>query len=60
MKTILFHAGANAVQLIDREYGTFMLVAPQGKETFFLNAGTQYPLSILGEGWPFSAVSFQL
>lgn len=44
-------AGENPTRLADPEHGSFRVNEPKGKDTFLLQKGTRYRLTIWGEGW---------
>jgi hypothetical protein len=52
-------AGENPTKLADPEHGSFRIEEPKGKETFSLQKGVRYRLTIWGEGWPPSKADVQ-
>ncbi len=52
-------AGENPTRLADPEHGSYRVDEPKGKDTFLLQKGSRYRLTIWGEGWPPSKTDVQ-
>ena len=53
-------AGENSTHTADPEHGSYRVVEPNGKNTFTLQPGVHYRLSIWGSGWQSSETDLKL
>jgi hypothetical protein len=52
--------GENSTHIADPEHGTYRVTEPSGKNTFSLQAGVRYRLTIWGNGWGSSETDLKL
>jgi hypothetical protein len=52
--------GENSTHVADPEHGSYRVAEPSGKNTFSLQSGVRYRLTIWGNGWPSSETDLKL
>jgi hypothetical protein len=52
--------GENSTHVADPEHGSYRVAEPRGKNTFSLQPGVHYRLTIWGNGWPSSETDLKL
>jgi hypothetical protein len=60
LTTFPLAVGNNSVDIVDAQFGTYGIAAPNIGSTFFLRPGADYDLSIWGTGWLPSTVRFRI
>jgi hypothetical protein len=52
-------AGENSTRAVEPEINPYTVVVPSGKNTFTLQPGVKYRLTLWGDSWTFSEASFK-
>jgi hypothetical protein len=52
-------AGENSTRAVEPEINPYTVVVPNGKNTFTLQPGVKYRLTLWGDSWTFSEASFK-